>query len=345
MQGKLSLKGRLTACFLAFSMLPILLFFLLFFPYLRGSMNKSALTALEGLAAANVMDLEQTGEAILREGERLAMDPRMQAALAGGDEKALEEAQGHLQAMVGETCRGAALLWEDWEVAAASDPQAYTREALALLLDTGEGFGSAPGQVSGLLPSLGAPGRFSVYFTVPLPGKGALLWEMPLGVLDKKTQTPVRGETGRMMLVDQSGTILSHTEAGRAGQTLEEEGLLLTLSRQGEGAPGGYGSALMEGAQQAYGYRLLSNMPWMLVVYQAKSEVNAQEALVILFAVVATLGLSLLSFLIGRVVARSLVFPLRRLNAAFHQAGKNHFAPLSPGGRRRWRSWPGATTG
>jgi hypothetical protein len=52
-------------------------------------MLKSRMAALEGLANANVSDLEQMGDSILREGERLALDQRVLDVLrtpAGEDE-------------------------------------------------------------------------------------------------------------------------------------------------------------------------------------------------------------------------------------------------------------------
>ncbi len=341
MHGKLSLQSRLTACFLAFSVLPLLTFFLVFFPYLRGSMLKSRMAALEGLANANVSDLEQMGDSILREGERLSLDPRVLGVLnapAGENGAQVKNhAESYLKSMVNESCRGAALVKAGWKIAAASDATAYTGEALALLLGTDGSF-SGQREVSGLLPSVAAPGEQSIYFTVPiLSGSsllGTLVREMPLGVLDRKTSSLQQGETGRMMLVDQSGMILSHTDRGQVGKALESARLLsvFTNFQNGLMERSGNGSTPLFGAQQGYGYRILGNMPWMLVVYQAESELRSQEVLIVLFAVLATLGLSLLSFLISRIVSRSLVFPLKRLNAAFRQIGFNQFTPLKPGG-------------
>ncbi len=341
MHGKLSLQSRLTACFLAFSVLPLLTFFLVFFPYLRGSMLKSRMAALEGLANANVSDLEQMGDSILREGERLALDQRVLDVLRtpAGDEiaQAKSHAENYLRSMVNESCRGAALVKAGWKVAASSDENAYTGEALALLLGTDGSFGGER-EVSGLLPSLAVPGKQSIYFTVPiLSGNsllGTLVREMPLGVLNRKTSSLSQGETGRMMLVDESGMILSHTDTEHVGIALENARLLsiFTYFQNGLAERSGNGSTVLFDVHQGYGYRILGNMPWMLVVYQAESELRSQEVLIILFAVLATLGLSLLSFLISRIVSRSLVFPLKRLNAAFRQAGYNQFTPLTPGG-------------
>ncbi len=341
MRGRLSLQSRLTACFLAFSVLPLILFFLLFFPYLRGSMLKSRMAALEGLASANVSDLEQMGDSILREGERLGLDQRAADALTlpDGQEESLTArlADSYLLSMVGQDCRGAALVKAGWTVVASSNDAAYTPEALSLLLGTDASF-SGEREVSGLLPSLAEPGGQSIYFTVPLMKGvsllGVLVREMPLEVLGRKTASLSQGETGRMMLVDESGMILAHTDASEAGKSLDSAKLLSIFQsfQSGMAERSGNGSVKLDGAMQGYGYRILSNMPWMLVVYQAESELKSQEVLIILFAVLATLGLSLLSFLISRIVSRSLVFPLRRLNAAFRQAGHNQFTPLAPGG-------------
>ena len=341
MHGKLSLQSRLTACFLAFSVLPLLTFFLVFFPYLRGSMLKSRMAALEGLANANVSDLEQMGDSILREGERLALDPRVLDVLRApaGEEgaPAKAHAENYLQSMVNESCRGAALLKPGWQVAASSNENAYTGEALALLLGTGGSF-SGSREVSGLLPSLLEPGKQSIYFTVPiLSGNGllgTLVREMPLSVLERKTSSLRQGETGRMMLVDESGMILSHTDTAEVGSALLNDKLLSIFLNFQNGLTerSGNGSTVLFDVQQGYGYRILGNMPWMLVVYQAENELRSQEVLIILFAVLATLGLSLLSFLISRIVSRSLVFPLKRLNTAFRQVGFNQFIPLTPGG-------------
>ncbi len=341
MHGKLSLQSRLTACFLAFSVLPLLTFFLVFFPYLRGSMLKSRMAALEGLANVSVSDLEQMGDSILREGERLALDQRVLDVLrtpVGEDgAQAKTHAENYLQSMVNESCRGAALVKAGWKVAASSKDGAYTGEALALLLGTDGSF-SGSREVSGLLPSLSQPGEQSIYFTVPiLSGNsllGTLVREMPLRVLDRKTSSLSQGETGRMMLVDESGMILSHTDTAEVGKALLNGKLLslFTNFQNGLTERSGNGSTVLFDVQQGYGYRILGNMPWMLVVYQAESELRSQEVLIILFAVLATLGLSLLSFLISRIVSRSLVFPLRRLNTAFRQVGFNQFTPLTPGG-------------
>ncbi len=341
MHGKLSLQSRLTACFLAFSVLPLLTFFVVFFPYLSGSMFKSRMAALEGLANANVSDLEQMGDSILREGERLALDQRVLDVLrvpAGGDAaQAKAHAEDYLQSMVNESCRGATLIRAGWKVAASTNDAVYTGEALALLLGTNGSF-SGEREVSGLLPSLSEPGKQSIYFTVPiLSGNsllGTLVREMPLGVLDRKTSSLSQGETGRMMLVDESGMILSHTDKTEVGKSLLSDRLLsiFTNFKNGLTERSGNGSTALFDVRQGYGYRILGNMPWMLVVYQAESELRSQEVLIILFAVLATLGLSLLSFLISRIVSRSLVFPLKRLNAAFRQAGYNQFTPLTPGG-------------
>ncbi len=340
MHGKLSLQGRLTACFLAFSVLPLLLFFLVFFPYLRSSIVRSRMASLEALASANAGDLEQMGDTILREGERLAMDQRVLSLLGAlSEEGAADQAQSYLSSMVNENCLGAVLVKPDWEVRAASSPAIYTHDALALLLDSGASLGSDR-EVSGLLPSLADPGRSSIYFTVPVQYGdqllGALVREMPLSVLDRKTGTPNQGETGQMMLVDQSGIILSHTDLTQVGKPLSDPQLLSAFSGfySGVRERSGNGSAVINGAEQGYGYHILNTMPWMLVVYQAQSEMRSQEVLIILFTVLATLGLSLLSFLIGRIVSRSLVFPLRRLNAAFRQAGYNQFTYLPPAGPR-----------
>ena len=103
MRLKLSLQSRLTACFLAFSVLPLLLFFLVFFPYLSGSMLKSRMGALEGLANANVSDLEQMGDSILWEGERLALDQRvLDLLLTSGepDAQLITSAGAYLHSMV-----------------------------------------------------------------------------------------------------------------------------------------------------------------------------------------------------------------------------------------------------
>ncbi len=341
MHGRLSLQSRLTACFLAFSVLPLLTFFLVFFPYLQGSMLKSRMAALEGLSNANVSDLEQMGDSILREGERLALDQRVLDVLRtpAGDDAVLikTHAENYLQSMVNESCRGAALVRAGWKVAASSNEECYTGEALALLLGTDASF-SGEREVSGLLPSLSEPGKQSIYFTVPiLSGNsllGTLVREMPLGVLDRKTSSLSQGETGRMMLVDESGMILSHTDTTEVGKALLSDKLLsiFTNFQSGLAERSGNGSTVLFDVQQGYGYRILSNMPWMLVVYQAESELKSQEVLIILFAVLATLGLSLLSFLISRIVSRSLVFPLKRLNVAFRQVGFNQFTPLKPGG-------------
>ncbi len=339
MRGRLSLQSRLTACFLAFSVLPLLLFFLVFFPYLSGSMLKSRMAALEGLANVSVSDLEQMGDSILREGERLAQDQRVLDLLRATAPDARLKASGgsYLQSMVNESCRGAALVKAGWQVAAASDDAAYTGEALSLLLATDVSF-SGQREVTGLLPSIAAPGSRSIYFTVPILSgdslSGILVREMPLTVLDRKTSSLSQGETGRMMLVDQSGMILSHTEPGEVGKTLFSDRLLsvFTSFQKGLAERSGNGSTVLFDARQGYGYRILANMPWMLVVYQAESELKSQEVLIVLFAVLATLGLALLSFLISRIVSRSLVFPLKRLNAAFRQVGFNQFIPLSPGG-------------
>ena len=341
MQGRLSLQSRLTACFLAFSVLPLLLFFLMFFPYLSGSMLKSRMAALEGLANANVSDLEQMGDSILREGERLALDPRVLDALNAVPENNANavkaHANGYLASMVNESCRGAALITAGWQVAAASDEAIYTGQALFLLLGTEASF-NGQREVSGLLPSLAQPGEQSIYFTVPiLSGDsllGTLVREMPLDVLARKTASLNQGETGRMMLVDQSGMILSHTEPEQVGKALSSDKLLSIFAnvQNGFAERSGNGSTLLLDVQQGYGYRILGNMPWMLVVHQEESELRSQEVLVILFAVLATLGLSLLSFLISRIVSRSLVFPLRRLNAAFKQVSSNQFIPLAPAG-------------
>lgn len=341
MHGKLSLQSRLTACFLAFSVLPLLTFFLVFFPYLRGSMLRNRMAALEGLANANVSDLEQMGDSILREGERLALDQRVLDALSlparEESAQAKAHAQNYLQSMVNESCRGAALVKAGWKIAASSNDTAYTGEALALLLGTDSSF-SGQREVSGLLPSLAKSGEQSIYFTVPiLSGNsllGTLVREMPLSVLERKTSSLRQGETGRMMLVDQSGMILSHTDKQQIGKALDSAKLLSVFQsfQNGLMERSGNGSTELFGAQQGYGYRILGNMPWMLVVYQAESELRSQEVLIVLFAVLATLGLSLLSFLISRIVSRSLVFPLKRLNAAFRQVGFNQFIPLTPGG-------------
>jgi hypothetical protein len=230
MHGRLSLQSRLTACFLAFSVLPLLTFFLVFFPYLQGSMLKSRMAALEGLANANVSDLEQMGDSILREGERLALDQRVLDVLRApaGEDAALAKthAEDYLKSMVNESCRGAALVKAGWKVAASSNEEAYTGEALALLLGTDVSF-SGEREVSGLLPSLSTPGKQSIYFTVPiLSGSsllGTLVREMPLGVLDRKTSSLSQGETGRMMLVDESGMILSHTDTAEVGKALPSD--------------------------------------------------------------------------------------------------------------------------
>ncbi len=340
MRLKLSLQSRLTACFLAFSVLPLLLFFLVFFPYLSGSMLKTRMATLEGLANANVSDLEQMGDSILRDGERLAMDQRVLALLhASGEPDAQLAAttEAYLQSIVNDSCRGAALIKAGWKVAAASDAKIYTGEALSLLLGTDASF-SGQREVTGLLPSIAVPGEQSIYFTVPiLSGNsllGTLVREMPLTVLSRKTASLRQGETGRMMLVDQSGMILSHTESSQVGKTLLSDRLLsvFTNFQRGLAERSGNGSTLLFDDKQGYGYRILGNMPWMLVVYQAESELRSQEVLIVLFAVLATLGLALLSFLISRIVSKSLVFPLRRLNAAFRQVGFNQFISLTPGG-------------
>ncbi len=341
MLRKLSLQSRLTACFLAFSVLPLVLFFLLFFPYLNSSMLSARMSALEGLAAANVSDLELMGDSLLREGERLAMDQRVLSSLGVLPDKAegnpSAAADGYLAAMVDDTCLGAALLTREGEVRASSHQDTYKQESLLSMPVVSVAL-SGNRAVSGLLPSLSTPGSQAIYFAVPISYEGrmsgVLVRELSPTVLDRKTASFRQGETGRMMLVDQSGTILSHTNGALKGKSLESGELMGLYGSYvpGQSERSGSGSMVMEGVQQGYGYCILSNMPWMLVTYQAQSELRSQDVLVILYAVLSLLGLGLLSFLIGRITSRSMLFPIRQLNAAFRQTGHNQFTPVTPYG-------------
>lgn len=352
MRGKVSLSTRLTASFLAFSLVPLLAFFLLFFPYLSSTMVDAQMANLGGLANANVSDLEERVNVIFQEGQRLSLDPRVLTVLGatteGTGEAERADLEKYLSNMITDSINGAAVYSVDGSVKAASD-KSYTTAIVREMAVVKEAIAdsSGRGKVSELRPSIAIEGDNAIFFAVPIVHRdytmasmdgdtllGVLLMEMSPSVLDKKTLNFRQGETGRMVIIDRNGRVLSHTDPIYIGTTMQDTTWKTLFSDHLAGRVQNTGSGItkIEGVSLCYGYRVLGNMPWMLVVYQEESEVRSQEVLIILYAVLAMIGLALLSFIISRIVARSSLAPIKRLTAAFRQTAYNQFTPIVPSG-------------
>lgn len=330
MKGKTTLSAQFITCLTAFAALPLILFCLVFFPYLNHSLLTARMENLEGLARAHAAALEETGAALLRESRRLGRSEVIRAALLSGDGAG---AQAYLETLVGEGCLGALLVDGQGRLAAATH-SAYG-DALPELAVAVAALAGAPA-VSGLMPAA-AGGGHSFYLAAPVQAEetviGALVEEVPVSFFDRKTSDFRQGETGRMILADHSGLVISGTGETLAGSRLPQAIMdRLGAYQAGRREMSGVGTAVAEGVKVGYGYRILSNLPWMLVITQAQSEMRSQEALLVVYAALAVLGLALLALCIGRAVGRSALYPIRRLNRAFRQTQVNHFERVEPAG-------------
>ena len=333
MRQKISFPTQLTACLLAFTVLPLALFCLLFFPHLNNSLFSARIDGLENLSISAAAGLEEAAAALKDKSAALSNDPDLSAILSG------EKKTDFLSGMTGGQIAGAALFGPEGQLIQGTDSGA---DAAAYASLSGESFLTAAQggyfAVSELQDGVAGQGR-SVYLAAPVTREGRtagiLVQEMRLQFPSTKT---LRG-SGAMMVVDQSGAILSHTDESRTGSMMEDQDLLRLFAayQTGQQEMSGQGTTTLNGVRECYGYRILTNLPWMLVSYQPESELRSQEALLVIYAVLATAGLGLLALVISRIVSRSVVFPLKRLNAAFLQAGRNQFQQIKPAGPKEFR--------
>lgn len=120
------------------------------------------------------------------------------------------------------------------------------------------------------------------------------------------------GETGFGILLDKNGTIIYHRDSTLIGTVVDSETLTSLVNNYNKGFlnPSGYFEYAYNGSNQAYGYSIIPQLDWVLLVKQDLSEITyvTEIMLGLLFFICAVLFVVII--LLANILARKFTEPI-----------------------------------
>lgn len=123
------------------------------------------------------------------------------------------------------------------------------------------------------------------------------------------------GESGYAYLVDSEGTIISHPDFSRVGESIENETIraLINKIKNDEILKENYGSYTYRGIDKFMGYSIIPEIKWLIVVAQSKSEINEPAVTVLIIIMITTIIFLILAMISSLKFSKSIINPINLL--------------------------------
>jgi diguanylate cyclase (GGDEF)-like protein/PAS domain S-box-containing protein len=123
------------------------------------------------------------------------------------------------------------------------------------------------------------------------------------------------GESGYAYLVDSEGTIISHPDLSRIGESIENETIkdIINKIRNNEKLEENYGSYTYRGIEKFMGYSIIPEIKWLIVIAQTKSEINEPAVAVLIIIMITTIIFLFLAMISSLKFSKSIINPINLL--------------------------------
>lgn len=139
------------------------------------------------------------------------------------------------------------------------------------------------------------------------------------------------GETGYAILLDSDGTIIYHPRAELVGTSIGSEYLssLIEQYNKGEIEPGGSFEYAIDKKNQMYGYHVLSEVNWTLLVKQDTEEIKSLTSVMLTLLTFVCLILLIVIIIFANVFSRKISMPIIALRDAMRTASDGNLTVQS----------------
>lgn len=340
----MSIKRSLRILLILSSMIPIIFISFL----VQGLINKRLITIqtrnLQRIAETNKTGLEAMLETQITEVSLLALqDDIQQLAKQNRKHSNISSDPAYLllqeRKMRYPSCKMISVYNSRKELIACTDASLIGNEAdnnltLIYMITTGEnaiGVGgvtsSAEGDKRTYTFDIGAP------INSPAAGEcaGYIISTLDTSYFDDFLGAISAGDTGFGILLDENGTIIYHRDASLIGTSIHSERLsgLVNNYKKGLMKPSGYFEHNYDGIDQAYGYSIIPQLNWVLLVKQDLPEIRSITGVMLCLLFLICIILLILFIFISNLLAKRFTEPIIELRDAMRTAADGNLTVQS----------------
>lgn len=340
----MSIKKSLRILLIASSMIPLILVSVLAHGFLTNelievngkSLQQTAENSVRGLEA--LIEIQQTEvsllslqdellEAVSRSNDTGNLNPSAAIALLK------ERTESY------ENCIRITLFNADQQIIASSSPELITKDSNAdLTLNYIATTKSIAVGVDGLRPiSQDNKTIYTIDIGSPIINKangeiqGYVISTISTAYFDQYLSSIHVGKSGFGILLDQNARIIYHADMNNIGTTISTDKLAQLASDYNKGFTSKNGSFLqfLDGSNKIFGYSIIPDLNWVLIVKQDASEVKALANFLLLILTIVCLILFIAVILFSNILAKKFSTPIIALRDAMRTASDGNLTVQS----------------
>ncbi len=139
------------------------------------------------------------------------------------------------------------------------------------------------------------------------------------------------GETGNCMLLDKTGTVIYHPDESYVGTNIQSEKLSSIVTNYNKGITASNGSFeyFFDNTNQLYGYAILPDLNWVLLLKQDTSEIKSVTTIMLTLLLLICVVLFFIIIFFANILAKKLSAPIISLRDAMKTASDGNLTVQS----------------
>lgn len=161
-----------------------------------------------------------------------------------------------------------------------------------------------------------------IYDLVAHDNTGYIISTLSTSYFDEFIGIMANGKTGFGILLDNNGTIIHHRDSALIGTTVNSDMLSNLVNNYYNGSlnPNGYFELTYNGIKQAYGYSIIPELNWVMLIKQDVSEIRAVTEIMLGILIFICIILLILITIAANILAKRYTEPIISLRDAMRTA-------------------------